>query len=376
MRKLLLKIHLVLALVCGVFIVIMGLSGSILVFRTDLERTFLPAVTAPAVSTGSAALDLGTLLDRYRASHPGAIVRSIALPAPGTRDAIILVTAGGSDPGRVYLDPATGRELGRRTSDSDWIARLTNLHHTLFADGHSFTGLIGAALSIMCLTGIITWWPGRNALPRSPAFRFRRSGRLGARDLHHLFGFWSFVLLFVLAFTGTVFTWRDAYNRVAAGISGRDRAPAQIKIEGDATDADLNAALAAARRAVPAGVPTLIRTALKPGDPIIIRLKLDGELRRAGSTQVFIDADSQVAQIDRLADAALAFQIVDAFAPIHCAEVGGLPVKVLWTFVGIVPVVLFVSGFRIWWRSLAIERSTVARSLSSSARPASVETLE
>src|SRR5262245_29741406 len=91
MRKLLLKIHMVLAIVAGAFIVIMGLSGSVLVFRADLERAFLPAVTAPVASAVSASLPLGQVVRQFQDSHPGATIRSITLPAPGSNDALLLV---------------------------------------------------------------------------------------------------------------------------------------------------------------------------------------------------------------------------------------------------------------------------------------------
>ena len=36
--------------------------------------------------------------------------------------------------------------------------------------------------------------------------------------------------------------------------------------------------------------------------------------------------------------------------PNNNAEFGGLPVKILWSVLGVTPAVLFVTGLVVWWR--------------------------
>src|SRR5262245_53356111 len=127
MRNLLLKVHLVLALVCGVFIVVLGLSGSVLLYRADLERAFFRQVTTQQPMGDGIAVK--AIVQGYRAAHPDANIRSISLPQAGSRDALQLVVAERAGTKRVYLDPATGRELGERLPNSDWLAWLVDLHH-------------------------------------------------------------------------------------------------------------------------------------------------------------------------------------------------------------------------------------------------------
>jgi uncharacterized iron-regulated membrane protein len=347
MRKLLLKVHLILGLACGVFIVVLGLSGSVLLYRADLERAMFPQLSAQQPAGEVSALH--AIVQEYRAAHPDANIRSISLPQAGSRDALQLVVAAKGGAKRVYLDPATGRELGERLPNSDWLALLVDLHHNLFADSHFYTGLVGAGFTLMCISGIIVWWPAAGLL-RSPAFAVRRG--MNAREAHHFFGFWSFVVLLVIAFTGTVFTWRDAYNNVASWMSRQPKPAVRVKIEGNATGLDLDRALLAAKAAIPGAQPTLLRPATKDGEPLIVRMRAGSDLRPSGSNQVFLGANGEVVKVDKLADKAFAFRAVDAFVPIHFAEAGGLPMKLLWTVAGFVPTILFFSGLRIWWRSL------------------------
>ena len=346
MRNLLLKVHLVLALICGVFVVVLGLSGSVLVYRADLERALFPQVTIPK---GNALLQpIQALVQNYRMAHPKSKVRSITLPQQ-ERDALQLMAVEDGAQKRVYLSPIDGTEFGERLPNADWLAWLVNLHHNLFADSHFYTGLVGAGFTAMCVTGIIAWWPAAG-LSRSPAFHARRG--MNARETHHFFGFWSFVLLLVIAFTGTVFTWRDAYNGVAAWISGQPKPESRVKMDGNAMSVDLDRAVAVAKTAMPGATPTLLRLPTKDGEPLIVRMRAESDLRPVGSNQVFLGANGEVVKIDKLADKAFAFRVVEAFTPIHFAEAGGWPIKLLWTGAGFVPAVLFFSGLRIWWRTL------------------------
>src|SRR6185436_13434680 len=202
-------------------------------------------------------------------------------------DALQLVVATKSPAKRVYLDPATGRELGERLPNSDWLQWLVNLHHNLFADSHFYTGLVGAGFTAMCLTGIIAWWPAAG-FTRSPAFAPGRN--MGAREIHRFFGFWSFVILLVIAFTSTVFTWRDTYNSVAAWISGQPKPEVRAKISGNAGGLDLDQALLTAKAAIPGATPTALRLPSKEGEPLIVRMRADSDWRPIGSNQVFLGA--------------------------------------------------------------------------------------
>ena len=61
-------------------------------------------------------------------------------------------------------------------------------------------------------------------------------------------------------------------------------------------------------------------------------------------------SSSKVLAISREVDQPVATRIFAAFAPIHYGEFGGLPSKVLWAILGVLPTVLFVTGLITWWR--------------------------
>jgi uncharacterized iron-regulated membrane protein len=46
------------------------------------------------------------------------------------------------------------------------------------------------------------------------------------------------------------------------------------------------------------------------------------------------------------------------FIRLHFGRFGGLSIRILWVILGLLPTVLFVTGFIVWWkrRSLAVDR--------------------
>jgi uncharacterized iron-regulated membrane protein len=41
--------------------------------------------------------------------------------------------------------------------------------------------------------------------------------------------------------------------------------------------------------------------------------------------------------------------LVRAIAPAHVGSFGGLPIRIIWFMFGLMPAVLFVTGFLVWW---------------------------
>lgn len=42
-------------------------------------------------------------------------------------------------------------------------------------------------------------------------------------------------------------------------------------------------------------------------------------------------------------------RVLNFFVPLHYGTFGGFPSRILYVFVGVAPLVLFVSGFLMWW---------------------------
>jgi uncharacterized iron-regulated membrane protein len=56
-----------------------------------------------------------------------------------------------------------------------------------------------------------------------------------------------------------------------------------------------------------------------------------------------------VLRVDDERKAALGDRILNAFTPLHFGTFWGLPSRILYVFVGLAPLILFISGFVMWW---------------------------
>jgi uncharacterized iron-regulated membrane protein len=60
--------------------------------------------------------------------------------------------------------------------------------------------------------------------------------------------------------------------------------------------------------------------------------------------------------VDLLDRLPLGARLVNAMSPLHYGSFGGHWTRVLWIFMGLVPGVLSVSGFLMWWNRVIAKR--------------------
>jgi uncharacterized iron-regulated membrane protein len=65
--------------------------------------------------------------------------------------------------------------------------------------------------------------------------------------------------------------------------------------------------------------------------------------------------------IDRLSDRPAGARFLAALAPIHYGEFGGIPIKALWSLLGLTPSLLFITGFVAWRRPAKRKSDKLAR---------------
>ena len=83
-RRVFVFLHRWVGLAMALFLVIEGLTGSLLAFRGDLTRLFDPALAGAPPSPGAQRLDLATLIERLEEQEPEASLDYFLPLAAGT----------------------------------------------------------------------------------------------------------------------------------------------------------------------------------------------------------------------------------------------------------------------------------------------------
>jgi uncharacterized iron-regulated membrane protein len=362
------QVHLWLGLVLCLPLVVLGLSGSVLVFEDDLQHLLQPSTP---LSPGEAR-PIAEILAAARAAA-GADLAPVFYAAPersGEPASVRLASAArGGGPGansiRVWVDPASLQILAR--DDGGGLLRmLSRLHSTLLlpdgALGRHLVGWLGVVMLALGITGLVNWWP-RPKRWRA-AFTVRRGARdvLLHRDLHGAVGIWGILVFLVVSFSGVYLAFPDAVRApLMAAASARDpRAAGNVRLQplAGAEPMTVDAAVALAARDAGGARLSLVFLPSRPEQPYRIAFAEADAPRSAPSRLVMVDpwTRSIVSAIEprrfSAAETALAWQ-----RALHAGQGLGLAWKLLVAATGLLPLVFAVTGMSFWWLQRRAARS-------------------
>jgi uncharacterized iron-regulated membrane protein len=288
-RRALFQVHLWSGIGLGIYLVVISFTGSILVYRVELHKMFSrpPATVTPS---GEPLTDDQLKAAATRA-FPGYIVTNIwKTKRP---EQAIEIWLDRNAPGHALhriFNPYTGESLGPPDPAMvRFIVWLASLHDDLLTGdkGRRANGAGAILLTLLCLTGLIIWWPGVSNWRRSLTVDLQSNWKLFNWNLHSAAGFWSFLLVLMWAVSGIYLAFPNPFQDVVDYLQPLD-------------DAKANEA--------------------------------------------------------RLGD-----EVLRWLARLHFGRFGGWPIKALWTVLGLIPLVLFITGAVMWWNRVLRPRIQKAK---------------
>lgn len=366
-RRAVVALHRWLAFAAGAFVLVAGVTGSILVFRGEIDRILDPDML---VSQGGAArLSIGAAADRI---DEGLTVRRVSLPSPQDDGVYLFEASDGDRVLEIAVDPYTGAILGQRPVGSTFTAFVYELHRSLFLGraGEIFLALIGAALLISVGTGLWLWWPRAGPLRRALTWRRTRSPVLTWFDLHKLTGVYLAAVLLPVALTGILLTFPDYWDSAVAAVAEVTEIPTAFESAPKSrTSPDIGpgVALAAANEVLPEGKALYLVFPLKDRAPYLVAMSQPGELRDSGAySGVAVDRyTGDVLSVIDSRNSTAGDVIRDLPYPLHTGEVFSLPGRLVVFASGLASSALFLTGLRLWWLRRSPPRTAVGRSAAS-----------
>jgi uncharacterized iron-regulated membrane protein len=211
LRRALFQVHLWTGIGLGLYLLVVGLTGSILVYRTELHTAFSPK---PVIVSGAGEpLTVEQLTDAARRAYPGYDI-GVVEPGASANHAVEITLGREEQRTRRLFHPFTGSDLGHPVpAGYRFTTWLLDLHDNLLAGetGRRINGVGAVGLTVLCVTGAIIWWPGLGRWRRSLTVDLRpRSNRL-VWSLHSAFGFWSILFLFMWGVTGIFLSFQATF---------------------------------------------------------------------------------------------------------------------------------------------------------------------
>jgi uncharacterized iron-regulated membrane protein len=209
-RRALFQIHLWTGIGVGLYILVISVSGSAIVFRREITQL---AWKAPAVTPTGRLMNVEELTAAAKTVYPRFETFRIAFSNDPTRAAVVTMTRGQRTRERAF-DPYTGKDLEEvGTNEPKLLSWLVKLHDDLLADqtGRLVNGAGALLLTILCLTGAVIWWPGTARWWRS-LFVWRTAGwKRFNWDLHSAMGFWMFLFVLMWGISGIYLSYAEPF---------------------------------------------------------------------------------------------------------------------------------------------------------------------
>nr|WP_047169165.1 PepSY-associated TM helix domain-containing protein [Sphingomonas sp. Y57] len=205
----LLKVHRWVGLCLSLLLLVQGLTGTILVFRDEIDR-LIHAELIVDTPSGMARLPVQSLVDKVRAEVPGATLQRIEFPGRPDGALIFIMRDQAREPYIVAVDPYRGTIL-RQGGYGAWPTELVfRIHDGLLSGdvGDMIIGCEGVGLAFIIIVGFASWWPGRRRLRQG--FRVIRGQGTDrtVRTFHRALGGAAAAILLMSATTGALMIFR------------------------------------------------------------------------------------------------------------------------------------------------------------------------
>lgn len=347
------KLHSWLGLLAGVPLLVIALSGSLLVFKDEINAWLIPEkVLVEPQPTGT--LPLEQRLDALQAGLPEHEVTGWAFyNEPERADFVFVMERGDNEWLHVYQNPYTGEILSEpATTTSDLMGWLLELHYTFLA-GHIGMAVCGILAVMLCLLGATGFFIYRKFWKNFFSFRWRTSLRLLSGNLHKRVGVISAPVFLVLGLTGAWWNIDHLVHELEHLTEDEAEHDPIMARRLYATDIPLDRMEAEGRETMPDFRVRYISFPWEEG----LGFTFWGELvdqnpfRSPYNSTVAFDAEEGTVQgYTRITEASLWAQIYDAFTPLHFGTFGGWMSRILWCVLGAAPGALALSGCFIWYK--------------------------
>jgi len=354
-RKVFFFIHLWTGVILGLWLVMIGLTGSVLAWpeligaemkmRFPYERTSL---TQPQIPMSKAIASIKKAQPDISAQELSMVI------VPNYRFPYYMFIRQHKpfDQALFLVDPYSGK-MNKPLRVQDFITgKIEYLHIGLIAGPIGFlsNGILSLITIFLLLSGLWLWWPStvrqwklRLSIKRGASFR-----RL-LMDLHNVLGIYLYVILFVTTITAVVMVANSATQEgVEKAIDGKAETPVTVKAHSAPVSDDL--IMKKAHDTLPNASFIYVERPLKADAPFKVHYEQHSYGFLRGGTLLLNPYSGQVLQNDSDRSSNAGHKTMALMEDLHIGAFGGVWTKLLYTLVGFLPLGLFVTGLLMWWK--------------------------
>jgi len=351
------------SLICTLFMLMLCITGLPLIFHEEIDELLHEQMEAASVPPGTPKANLDQAIANAIANVPEKVPHFLVWDRH--EPDVLLASIGtslDSDPTKnrfVRLDAHTGAFLDAPDVTGRFTYIMLKLHTDMFAGlpGKLFLGLMGILFCVAIVSGVVVYSPSMRKL-RFGTYRGSRPRIVRWLDVHNLVGITTVLWVFVVGFTGVLNTWADLvikiwqFGQLAEMTSQyRDR-PAPVRLS------SLQSAVDVAMKAIPDMEPAFVAfpgTIFSSKNHYGVFMRGNTPLTSRLLKPALVDAETGVLTDSRSMPWYVSTLLISQ--PLHFGDYGGMPLKIIWTILDILTIVILVTGLYLWMkrsRSLAV----------------------
>lgn len=348
------SMHGILGLTCGFFYLLLGLSGSLLMFRHSLDRYFNQdlhslAPTSPPLSVDSL---YRIVAERYP-NLEKIVIHDFPVDRHDSYEFMLYMKKHSLYENHLsfaILNPYNGKVLKEGSYQEispSFFRWLYSFHYNLQlgAPGQAVTALLGMLMLCSLATGIIVY---RKHFLQVLLFRTRlnlKKGRRGFSSVHRVIGVWGTLLNTLLFFTGL---WM---NFPALRPVTWYTTPGGQSIT---VTANIDSLISKCKNTIKGFEPIAVNIPTTKGQDILVRGRLPGTsfflLQGKASNFSFDPQTGVMKELTDIEKQSFSKQLSWAIYQLHIGAYGGNIIRWLYILLGLSPGILTLTGIILWYK--------------------------
>lgn len=356
-QKIAFKLHAYISLAIFIPLVIVCLSGSLLVYKDELNSIFDSKTTDIVVVQGLDRMSFDRLRDVIDSRYPSYEIVGWNIDVnPKKADKIWLMKHGGNEWEFVYLDAFSAELKGELTAhDKGFWGVLAHIHEGFLLEkgGQIFIGIVGILTLLVSITGFIIY---RNFWVNLFRLRFKKLA-VFMSDMHKFIGVFATPILFAVSISGAWWELRGIF------MPDFDNSDFVINEKIYNKNLSIDDLIKRSKVDLIGFKPHYISFPFFSGADIrIFGYKNDQSfLYNQYSSQVSYNAqDGSLSKIRDIAKANFLDKFLETFRRAHFGNYNSAT-KILWFVIGIMPLLLSISGIYLWVKRNKIKRRKIEK---------------
>jgi uncharacterized iron-regulated membrane protein len=338
-------------LIVGLFLLMMGITGSVLVFSDELEM--LEEHDIPAVQAIQGTPSFDASFQFVQKKYSDWEIRLYHLPR--ANETLVYELRQKENAKKVFVHPISGKILGVDENANQSIQRrLLLLHYTWFAGtkGKIVVFTTGTLFLITLITGVIVY---RKSLIKVFRFRVRfnrKTRRSFYSSLHRIIGVWSLIFNLLIVSSGLWLSGQIVLNALKASATTADKKKVFAPIQ------SIDAVVQKINKEYPDFEIHLIR--IRPGgNTVQVSGRLINDPAAYGKYYSVFTINGNTLELEKnsfMKDMPAGERLKKMAGPLHFGNYGGLPLKIVYCLLGFTPAFLSISGFILWRKRRSVRK--------------------